>query len=93
MLSNLCKGLFVVALSSLAPSAFANVITDWDEAAVAIVEQMPPHTAQRWMGMVHAAMFDAINSIEQRYRPYLTQLPAHQTPRRKLRRHQPPPRS
>jgi hypothetical protein len=28
------------------------------------------------MGMVHAAMFDAVNSIEQRYRPYLVQLPA-----------------
>jgi hypothetical protein len=28
------------------------------------------------MGMVHAAMFDAVNSIDHRYRPYLTQLPA-----------------
>ena len=26
--------------------------------------------------MVHAAMFDAVNSIERRYRPYLVQLPA-----------------
>jgi hypothetical protein len=76
MLSNLCKGLFVVALTGIAPSAFANVITDWDEAAVAIVEQMPPQTAQRWMATVHAAMFDAVNSIEHRYQPYLTQLPA-----------------
>jgi len=60
-----------------------NVITDWDEKAVAIV--LPPgpagvsqrvYTAQRMMGMVHAAMFDAVNSIERRYRPYLVQLPA-----------------
>src|SRR5260370_39291104 len=28
------------------------------------------------MGIVHAAMFDAVNSIERRYRPYLVQLPA-----------------
>jgi hypothetical protein len=65
-----------------APAA-ANVITDWDEKAVAIV--LPPgpvavaqqvYTAQRMMGMVHAAMFDAVNSIERRYRPYLVQLPA-----------------
>jgi hypothetical protein len=28
------------------------------------------------MGMVHAATFDAANSIERRYRPYLVQLPA-----------------
>jgi hypothetical protein len=28
------------------------------------------------MAMVHAAMFDSVNSIERRYRPYLVQLPA-----------------
>jgi hypothetical protein len=56
--------------------ACANVITDWDEKAVAIVTPMPPYDAQRVMGMVHAAMFDAVNSIERRYRPYLVQLPA-----------------
>ena len=39
--------------------------------------------AQRMMGMVHAAMFDAVNSIERRYRPYLVQLPADPTRRRK----------
>jgi hypothetical protein len=35
-----------------------------------------PYMAQRMMGMVHAAMFDAVNSIEPRYRPYLVQMPA-----------------
>ena len=67
-------------------SARANVITDWDEKAVAVV--MPPgpagvtpvvYQAQRVMGMVHAAMFDAVNSIERRYQPYLVQLPADPT--------------
>jgi hypothetical protein len=63
-------------------SARANVITDWDEKAVTVVTPMAslsgtlPYMAQRMMGMVHAAMFDAVNSIEQRYRPYLVQLPA-----------------
>jgi hypothetical protein len=64
-------------------SASANVITDWDEKAVAVVFPTGPagvatqvYTAQRMMGMVHAAMFDAVNSIERRYRPYLVQLPA-----------------
>jgi hypothetical protein len=57
-------------------AACANVITDWDEQAVAVVTPMPPYTAQRAIGMVHAAMFDAVNSIERRYRPYLVQLPA-----------------
>src|SRR5467141_385609 len=60
----------------------ANVITDWDEKAVAVVTPMSslggtsPYMAQRVMGMVHAAMFDAVNSIERRYRPYLLQLSA-----------------
>jgi hypothetical protein len=57
-------------------SASANVITDWDEKAVAVV--MPAgavgvsqqvFTAQRTMGMVHVAMFDAVNSIERRCQP------------------------
>jgi hypothetical protein len=43
------------------PSAFANVITDWDEKAVAVVAPMPPLPAQRVMAMVHTAMFDAVN--------------------------------
>ena len=60
-------------------SARANVITDWDETASAVVMPMPPYTAQRLMGMVHVAMFDAVNSIERRYQPYLVQLPASPT--------------
>src|SRR6516164_2600474 len=63
-------------------AAAANVITDWDEKALLVVTPaatLPgasPYPAQRMMGMVHAAMFDAVNSIERRYRPYLVQLPA-----------------
>jgi|SRR6185312_12030946 hypothetical protein len=56
--------------------AHANVITDWDEKAVVVVTPMMaswgagyPSMAQRTMAMVHTAMFDAVNSIEQRYRP------------------------
>jgi hypothetical protein len=60
--------------------AFANVITDWDEKAVAVVVPSlggsSPYPPQRMIGMVHAAMFDAVNSIERLYRPYLVQLPA-----------------
>jgi hypothetical protein len=64
-------------------SASANVITDWDEKGVAALTPagavggtQQVYTAQRMMGMVHAAMFDAVNSIERRYQPYLIQLPA-----------------
>ena len=63
------------------PSARANVITDWDEKAVAVVTPGPRGTypAQRLMAMVHVAMFDAMNSIARRYQPYLVQLPADPT--------------
>ena len=74
-----------VAVGVAAPTC-ANVITDWDEKAVAAVMPVGPvgvtplvYQAQRVMGMVHAAMFDAVNSIERRYRPYLVQLPADPT--------------
>ena len=82
MHANLRRLLVAAVLIAAAPLAFANVITDWDEKAVAVVTPMArldstnPYMAQRMMGMVHAAIFDAVNSIEQRYRPYLVQLPA-----------------
>jgi PAP2 superfamily len=68
-----------------AAPACANVITDWDEKALVAVTPMAslggtnPYMAQRMMAMVHAAMFDAVNSIERRYRPYLAQMPAEPT--------------
>ena len=73
--------IFTAWLAVGAPtSARANVITDWDEKAIAVVFPVGPVTvsqqvypAQRLMGMVHVAMFDAVNSIERRYRPYLVQ--------------------
>lgn len=61
------------------PPALANVITDWDEKAVNIVQPgmvPPPPTAYRTIAILHTAMFDAVNSIEPRYKPYKVQLPA-----------------
>ena len=57
--------------------ARANVITDWDAKAVAFAA--PGSTGEREVAMVHIAMFDAVNSIEQRYRPYLVRLTAPTT--------------
>jgi hypothetical protein len=82
-------------VSGVSVSARANVITEWDEKAIAATTPLAnfgvgttPYMAQRMMAMVHAAMFDAVNSIERRYRPYLVQLPAeHRLPwRLQLRR-------
>jgi len=70
------SGGLLLAASSMA--AMADVITDWDERAVAAgyTARMgpPPHT--RVVAMVHLAMFEAVNSIDARYRPYRARLPA-----------------
>ena len=85
MPTNIRNIVVAVAMIGAAPSAFANVITDWDEKAIAAVTPMAslggtnPYLAQRMMALVHVAMFDAVNSIERRYRPYLVQLPAGPT--------------
>ena len=82
MNSRLCRGLLALVVITEAQSAFANVITDWDDKALVTVTPMAnlggtnPYLAQRMMAMVHAAMLDAVNSIERRYKPYLVQLPA-----------------
>jgi hypothetical protein len=62
-------------------SVSADAISDWNERTVSFVtaRQVPPPQAERVMAMVHVAMFDAVNSIERRYRPGLTQLPAPAT--------------
>src|SRR5499427_3068250 len=58
-------------------AARANVIADWDAKALAFAA--PGSTGEREVAMVHIAMFDAVNSIEQRYRSYLVQLTAPKT--------------
>jgi hypothetical protein len=80
MPANLRKVLLAATMMCAAPSAFADVITDWNEKAVAFVTpRMVPAAGQRVVAIVQVAMFDAVNSIERRYRPYLAQLPAAAT--------------
>jgi hypothetical protein len=75
------RGWMVLALLLTAPmtAAVANVITDWDDKAVSTIQTgtvTPPPTSFRVMAIVHIAMFDAVNSIERRYKPYKVQLSA-----------------
>jgi len=77
LISTLRKALLAGTLTCLAVPAVANVITDWDTKAVAIVAPAP--LGQRELAMVHVAMFDAVNAIERRYRPYLVQPTALKT--------------
>jgi hypothetical protein len=77
MQADLRKVLVAIALIAPAPAAFADVITDWNEKAVAFVTpRMVPAAGQRVVAIMQVAIFDAVNSIDRRYRPYLVQLPA-----------------
>ena len=75
-----CRTVFAAATVALglAQGAAADVIIDWNEKAVAnvLARNLGPPPAERVIAMVHLAMFDAINSIDPRYRPYAAQLPA-----------------
>src|SRR5215831_1165681 len=72
MLNNLRWAASLMILTALGGPVSADVITDWNENAVAFVtkQRMLPPQAERVVASVHVAMFDAVNSIERRYRPY-----------------------
>ena len=72
MLKNLRWAASLMILTVLGGPVSADVITDWNEKAVAFVtkQRMLPPQAERVIASVHVAMFDAVNSIEHRYRPY-----------------------
>jgi hypothetical protein len=62
-------GLTASLLASLAAGADADVITDWNtKAGELIVEaKLGPPPANRVMAVVHAAVYEAVNAITQRY--------------------------
>ena len=66
----------VASLLGLAAPATADVITDWNEKAVAAgyAANAGPANARN-VAIVHLAMFEALNSIEPRYTPYRKRLP------------------
>ena len=81
MLINLRLAASIMVLTALGGPVSADVITDWNEKAVAFVtkQRLLPPQAERVIASVHLAMFDAVNSIERRYQPYLVQLSADPT--------------
>jgi len=63
---------FLIAILLLPSICTADAVLDWNEVALARVvgaRQSPPDSA-RTMAMVHVAMFDAVDAVEQRYAPY-----------------------
>ncbi len=65
-----------MALFGVPSTASADVVSDWNEKAVAftIAGGLTPAPAERVLAMVHVAMFDAVNSITGSYRPYLVRI-------------------
>jgi hypothetical protein len=60
----------------LATLAHADVVTDWNLTAIRAAATIGISTGvqSRIMAMTHAAMFDAVNSIERQYTPYAVEV-------------------
>jgi len=73
---------------TLTTTVHADVITDWNQIALnatnAINLPFPQQT--RAMAMTHAAMFDAVNSIDHRYSSYAIRIQAPSGSRQKQQR-------
>lgn len=52
----------------------ADVVTDWDAKATEVAS--PAALGEREAAIVNLAMFDAVNSVERRYKPYLLEMRA-----------------
>jgi hypothetical protein len=63
----------LLSMMTHAASCQADTVTEWDTKATAAASAAA--IGEREVTIVDLAMFDAVNSIEQRYQPYLAQLP------------------
>src|SRR4051794_19700651 len=71
--------LAVAALAATAAPARADTVTDWNDAAstaIVGVAKQPPPVAIMSFAMVQGAVYDAVEAIDGRYRPYLATPPA-----------------
>src|SRR5215813_1325351 len=59
--------------SSIGTSANADVVTDWNNAALDAIRRgnTPPPIASRGLAILHAAIYDAVNGIARTHEPYL----------------------
>ncbi len=77
------RAMFLQSLAGLAvgaalPAAVADVVTDWNRALLETtrVECTAPPLAARHLAMVHAAIYDAVNSVRRTHQPYRWRLDA-----------------
>lgn len=70
--------LLVLGVLVLAPSARADAVLDWNQIAQTTILAPGPtsHASTLEFAMVHGAMYDAVNAIDRRHRPYLRIRPA-----------------
>ena len=68
----------LLAVSLDVPPASADVVTDWNSIWLDCIRATggPPTPIARAGAMVHAAVYDAVNSIDRTHEPYLASLPA-----------------
>ena len=61
----------------VAGAARADTVTDWNRTALAVMRaaNVGTNPLSRTLAMVHVAMSDAVNSVEERYARYLPDLP------------------
>lgn len=61
-----------LALAIIAPAGHADVIFDWNDVAFQALraDPMGPTFGSRSLAIVHAAMYDAVNSVTRNYQPY-----------------------
>jgi hypothetical protein len=63
----------LLSMMTYTASCRGDTVTDWDAKATAAASAAA--LGEREVTIVDLAMFDAVNSIERRYQPYLEQLP------------------
>ncbi len=75
--SLIAYGIFIAGLT-LGACASADVVADWNDIALRTILAVRPLPIEqaRALTLVHVAMFDAVNAIERRYRPYVYNAPA-----------------
>jgi membrane-associated phospholipid phosphatase len=63
----------IVAASSLATAAHADVVTDWNTAALNAIRgaKTTPPAASRALAILHLSIYDAVNGIDRSRAPYL----------------------
>jgi hypothetical protein len=68
----------IVLACAIPAYAQADVVTDWNEIAVPALVQakLPAGTQTRALAIMHAAMFEAVNSIHPRFAPYAAPMSA-----------------